>query len=573
MRGRDTESPAARRRGGEAGVIALLAGLPFLFFLLRWALGEPVLNGDNLIQNFPLRVLSGAALRSGHLPLWDPYLWSGTPLLAGFNAGAAYPLTWLFAVLPAYLAWSLNLAVTYALAATGFYRFLRSDGRSRPAAFLGAATFAYGGFLVSQMVHVETVEGVAWLPWAALAVKSLLRAGNGREMQRALAAAGAVGGLIILTGSPEAIAYGAVFLLVLSLRWWREVPPGRRRRLALRLAAAGLLALAVGAVQWVPGEAFIRLSQRARASYAFFASMSLPLPALALGLVPYVQGGYGFFWMPMHYVGRLNLPEITWYSGLLPVAAALELAPRLRTRAGREAVGIWYLLGGIGLLWALGDHTPLGLVLYHIPVLNGLRAQNRNLFWVDFALAALFAVWVDERLDAPPGQRPAWRPATALLAAFGVALLAGRLVAVPVVAAHTWGYVAGSSALALGAAAVTAGLGRCGSRRRLQVLVVFTALDLGLFDGAQYWIGAPRLSPATGRPAAAAALQALAGRDRFAVYNPRLYHYSLMDALGQPDLNILTGLPSVQGYGSLVAASYQRATGSHVQATLDPAWL
>ena len=51
--------------------------------------------------------LAGALLRAGHLPLWDPYLWSGTPLLAGWNAGALYPGTFLFAFLPAPVAWSV----------------------------------------------------------------------------------------------------------------------------------------------------------------------------------------------------------------------------------------------------------------------------------------------------------------------------------------------------------------------------------------------------------------------------------------------------------------------------------
>ena len=93
-------------------VSALLFGLPA-------ALGATWLVGDNLIQNFPLRVLVGIDLRHGHLPLWDPFLWSGSPLLAGFNAGAAYPTTALFAVLPGALAWVLNQMAVEVVAAAG----------------------------------------------------------------------------------------------------------------------------------------------------------------------------------------------------------------------------------------------------------------------------------------------------------------------------------------------------------------------------------------------------------------------------------------------------------------------
>ena len=89
-----------RWRRGDVWAVAILIALPVLVFGVPALLGHSVLPGDDLTQNFPLRVLAGREIRSGHLPLYDPYIWSGAPLLAGWNAGAAYPLTFLFAVLP-----------------------------------------------------------------------------------------------------------------------------------------------------------------------------------------------------------------------------------------------------------------------------------------------------------------------------------------------------------------------------------------------------------------------------------------------------------------------------------------
>ena len=117
--------PAGRLTVVFTAVSALVFGLPA-------ALGSTWLVGDNLIQNFPLRVLVGIDLRHGHLPLWDPYLWSGSPLLAGFNAGAAYPTTVLFAVLPGAFAWVLNQMVVELVAAAGVVALLRVLGRSWP---------------------------------------------------------------------------------------------------------------------------------------------------------------------------------------------------------------------------------------------------------------------------------------------------------------------------------------------------------------------------------------------------------------------------------------------------------
>jgi hypothetical protein len=59
---------------------------------------------------------------------------------------------------------------------------------------------------------------------------------------------------------------------------------------------------------------------------------------------------------------------------------------------------------------------------------------------------------------------------------------------------------------------------------------------------------------------------------RFALYYVGSPASSLigLGAIGQPDLNVFTTLPSVQGYGSIVDNTYGSATGSHTIDTLDP---
>ncbi|HXW38803.1 MAG TPA: hypothetical protein VEJ44_03835, partial [Acidimicrobiales bacterium] len=118
---------------------AVLA-VPPVLFLAPLLVGRVFLDGDNFIQNFPLRLLVAHDLQHGSLPLLNPYLFAGTPLLGGFNAGAAYPTSWLLAVLPRFLGWSLNLVVAYDLAALGTYVFLRRQGLSQTPATFAAAT-------------------------------------------------------------------------------------------------------------------------------------------------------------------------------------------------------------------------------------------------------------------------------------------------------------------------------------------------------------------------------------------------------------------------------------------------
>ncbi len=153
----------------------LLIALPAVIFGVPALLGHPVLPGDDLTQNFPLRVLAGREIRGGHLPLFDPYIWSGAPLLAGWNAAAAYPLTWLFAILPGTAAWTLNMIVTWAVAGLGMFCFLRALRLASLASFLGAFSFAFAGGMSAQVTHFGLVAGLSWVPLALLSILPALR--------------------------------------------------------------------------------------------------------------------------------------------------------------------------------------------------------------------------------------------------------------------------------------------------------------------------------------------------------------------------------------------------------------
>ena len=83
-----------RSHTGPLWPYLVLIAVPLLGFVLPDLIsGRLIITGDNLQQNYPLHVLVGDMLRHGQLPFWNQYIFSGTPLMADFNAGAFYPLT------------------------------------------------------------------------------------------------------------------------------------------------------------------------------------------------------------------------------------------------------------------------------------------------------------------------------------------------------------------------------------------------------------------------------------------------------------------------------------------------
>lgn len=575
---------------GELAALAALVVLPVLVFGVPAALGHPVVPGDDLIQNEPLRALVGRQVRHGHLPVLDPYIWSGAPLLGGWNAGAAYPPTLLFAFLPVTLAWALNQVLVGWVAGLGTHAFLRQSGLRTTPAFLGALTFSLGGAMVGQVPHFGLVAGMSWTPLMLLALLRLSRPASvaARLGWSALLAAGA--GLCVLAGEPRAI--DTALVVVVWYVVWRAVRLGRRAGSFLAwVGAAALVGIALGAVQWLPGVAAVHASQRSAVTYDLFNAGSLAPRWLLLLLVPSVLGGSGSFGTPP-FLASYNLTEVTGYVGLLPVVAAFALASRLRWRRPLPEWTIWLVVSLTGVVLALGGNTPAWHLLIHLPLYGGQRLQSRNVLVADFALAVLLAYWLDGWLAAD--ERPAERVRAALRrAAPALVPLAGA--AVTVVLGLAWGPgflrwlgVAGGAAanarklapvlvpflvLAVAAAVLVALGRRLSPRRRSALAVAFVTVDLLVFAATSVVEVAGGLGAAPGRTNPLASLPTAPGPTRsiaslhlpgrFAVFDPDLHHGAALNELGVPDLNVLDGTYSMQGYSSIVDGTYAAATGAH----------
>ena len=595
-------APASWRRGDVRAAV-LLVVVPAVIFGVPALLGHAVLLGDDLGQNFPLRVLAGQEIRAGQLPLYDPYSWSGAPLLAGWNAGAAYPLTWLFAILPGTAAWTLNLIVTWVAAGLGMFGFLRALRLRSLAAFLGAFSFAFAGAMPAQVTHFGLVAGMSWVPLQLLSVLRLSQERTVASRLRWTAVLAAAIGLVILAGEPRAIDDAVVVVVIYAA--WQVARLGRRAGPAAASVAAGLvLGVCLGAVQWLPGLAAIGTSQRDGSSMALFSSGSLPARWLLLTLVPDLLGGSGSMGQPM-FVTSYNLTEVTSYVGILPLVAAFALLGRLRLRPRLPEWAVWHVTALAGVILALGGNTPLGSLLFRVPLFGDQRLQSRNVLVLDLALAVLLAYWADHPLaqgndrahdrllrylpvrrmapDAILGVVPAL--AAAVIVVLALTWGAGLLEWMGVSAGEAAGIIGGlkpwlipSAVLGAGAAALVMFGRALRPRLRSGLMAGFVVVDVLVFTvlcvvEVGHGISGGTIASAGGTTAASASAgprpaSALGFAGRFAIYDPDLLDTSELSDLDPPDVNAIIAdpMPSVQGYSSTVDGRYAAATGSH-QAT------
>ena len=377
----------------------MLIAIPTVAFVLPDLIGGHLLiTGDNLQQNYPLHVLVGSMLRHGQLPFWNQYIFSGTPLMADFNAGAFYPLTGLFVVLPDRAAWIATEVILFSAIAVGMYVFLRALKLSTVACVLAAATYAFAGPVLSQVNHVDMTEGFVAIPWMLLAVLHIVRDGRWRWT----IVLGIAYATVILAGAPEAMLDEALLIAAFAVmsaglnreRWWRVLT---------RCGAGAALALVAGRDPVASGPRGHPATRSGGAGWSRRRGV-YPRPFTILGLVPYIDGGYGHLG-EAQFFGQYNLPEVGIYLGILPVVALITLLnPRWPSRIPPRDRLTWYVVGLFGLLLALGSNTPLEHLFNSLPLYGHQRLQSRNMITVATAVCVLFAGWID-RTESPSAAR------------------------------------------------------------------------------------------------------------------------------------------------------------------------
>ena len=562
------EEARGRRRVMAAAVLAL-APIVYFYPAVRGAL--MLAPGDGWTQILGIRVLIGQMLRAGQAPLWNPYIFSGMPLLASIQPGALYPPTWLFAVLSPQAAMNWMVITTFHAALIGTYLYARRIGADRVGALVGGLAFAFGGYMVAHIGHTNRIAAAAWLPWILLAIEALYQ----RLAWRWVALGAGFIAMQLLAGEPQMNLYtgmvaGAYAIFSLTLRERRE----ERRRLLFGLAAMAICGALLSAVQLLPDRELLRRGEREAIGYDYFALFSFPPQQIPQLIFPYFFGGASRSPYSVMYWGRWNPTETSGYVGMAAmmlglIAVFAQVARRVRERL----VGFWAGCAVVSLLLAFGSYLPFGLhrALHGVPVYNLFRASGRHLFEFDFALAALAAI------GATTLRREASRRVVGAGVAAMAALVAGTAILYrffPERLAMELPVTSGAASFAnweirLPALFFLLSLGAIllyrRSRRAGVLLLVVLFADLVSFGFFYEWNHVPRdLSARMSDPPTVRWIKEReADLNSFRIVShapePMGRNY---DALDFPNVSIARGLQSVNGYDPLVLVRYAALAGN-----------
>lgn len=511
---------------------------------LPWTRAVNRVLDDQSREFLPFFLVARESIRRGELPLWNPWIFTGTPLLADAQSAVLFPLNFGHYLLPPPWGFTASGFAKLLLAGLAAWILGRRLGLSSAAALVSGIAWAFCSFNVFWLSHPHTNATAIFPLLIAMAEEAVER-----PSARARVALAVLVALQLLGGHVE-----IAFLEALAGAAWvgfRCLPTGRRPVRAFTTWVGGhLLGAAMGAIVLFPFVEFLLGSATWRIrsdGNPFF------LPALAWAALVspglFAQPGWGEGPNLLHALA----PSIGITALLLAVTALLA-----RRSGPALALGA---LAALGVVLAAGP-GPVGALLVRLPLFR----QNPNYYAVLFpllALSMLAGLGFDAlcRGEGPErGRRPVRALAVsaaalglllALLSFGGARLLEGALSSLGAASPGTVSASIASSARWSLASLVLAGaacawLAKDGGRNASVAVAALVFAELWVAgSGWNPWVRADEALPP--RPPSLGAIRSEG------VVPPRI---AASGAILPPGAGIFAGLQDVRGYDVPVLDAY-----------------
>ena len=351
---------------------------------------------DPVRQQYPWRFLSITQEKLGNLPLWNPYSFSGYPLLANIQSASLYPLNILFFILPFSLSWSILIILQPMLGGIFLYLYLRNLGLRKIASFFGAISFAFCGFSVSWMEWGTVLSVAMWLPLILLSTDKLFSLTHSWRHILPFKNVNIIFWLLIFIFSMSASFFAGHFqiffyvsIVVFFHILFKSSVTRNKYVISLLLFAIAVVFLVISPVLF-PAMQFISLSGRELDLSWQAEGWFIPWGHLIQFVIP------DFFGNPttLNYWGVWNYGELVGYIGIIPLIMALFAIFFRRDKK------VWFfsVLLFFSLLFSLPTIISNIPFILNIPILSTSQ-PTRLLFLVDFSLACLAAFGLDYYME------------------------------------------------------------------------------------------------------------------------------------------------------------------------------
>ncbi|MFA6303948.1 MAG: YfhO family protein [Legionella sp.] len=371
----------------KEGFFILFLLLSLLIFFNNAFFGIDTLIWDSADYFYPNFFYVNDSLRQGKMPLWNPYLFNGFPIIGNIETQLFYPLNLLMFPFTTYTPYMvhLNVILHFFIAGASMYALARYLIDSRFAAIFSSLAYMYSGFMVGHIEHVTMIDVMAWLPLIFL----FLEKAFAQEKMIYAVYAGFFLGLSILAGHPQT-SHAMGFLLV-SYSIYRGISiyikTKQKKAIIFCLCALTIcfvLSVLLAAVQLLPTYEVTQEATRGTPVSLAIASAGGQLSfkdVISIFLPNYFGSLVGPYW------GEPDISQHILYIGII---STLLVGIAVLYDQKRAGVAFFSIMALLSLLLATGTNGPLYNFFYsYVPGFHYFRGPVHTRFIYVFCTSLL----------------------------------------------------------------------------------------------------------------------------------------------------------------------------------------
>lgn len=220
-----------------------------------WTTRKELLGADSIRQIYPWKEFALAQFKNGQLPLWNPYTFSGQPLLANFQSSVFYPFNIFYFLTNARNAWIMLIVIQPLLGGLFMYLATRSFKLGHIPSVFASVAFMFSSYMVTWMENGNVSHSYLWLPLSIWAINKFFELGKFRYLVVLILS------LVfsILAGHPQT----AIYLYMAVVIFWIFKAINDKKPLPQifwPLAFITSSSLLVSAIQLLPTYSFYKIS-------------------------------------------------------------------------------------------------------------------------------------------------------------------------------------------------------------------------------------------------------------------------------------------------------------------------
>jgi len=357
---------------------------PWLDYKWGYDVGVPVKNpimADVPSFIYPMQTYAVETLKKGQLPLWNPLILGGVPLLANFQSAPFSPTNSIYFIFDKVTAWGIQVILQHFLAALFAYFLLRHWKVSKLGSVFGGIVYAFSGYNLIWSQWNGHALTASFIPLSLFLVDKWLLESRwywGLSLSVVIL-------MFFISGYPQTIIYMGVAVSILWLvRVWRE-----KRWFGKTFFLAVFLILGVGLAspQILPGWDLLKNSQRVAELHPYEWAF-LPWRKFVTFLAPDFYGNHatGNYWGPQDYTSN------TGFVGVVAFSLALFVLHQIR-KSKEVLFGVLLVVFALVLAFP----TPVSIFLWKSGIfgLNAASAHRSLILW-NLAIAILAGFGFDK---------------------------------------------------------------------------------------------------------------------------------------------------------------------------------